>query len=127
MNPSEIPALAAYPSVLASFQNHIDMQFADVRAMMRFPIRPEFEAGFNLAAASRLMEMVSGFSVVLYADPDPKMPPGTSPEQRGARFQHLIRDCWPHDAAHDPPKNVVAETLYYFTRNSITHALSLRQ
>jgi len=73
------------------------------------------------------MEMVSGFSVILYEDPGPNMPPATSPEQRGPRFQHLLTECWPHDAATDPPKNIVAETLYYFTRNSLTHALGLRQ
>jgi hypothetical protein len=128
LNPSEIAGLAAYPALLHLFQQHIDMQFADIRAMMRFPVPPEFQAGFNLAAASRLMEMVSGFSVILYADPYPYMPPTTSRHNKsGRRFQHLILDCWPHGAAVDPPRHVISEMLYYFTRNPLTHSLGLRQ
>jgi hypothetical protein len=127
VNPSEIAGLAAYPAVLCLFQEHIDMQFADVRVWMRFPMNPEFQEGFNLATASRLMEMVSGLSVILYEDPDPKVRPATEPKDRGARFQHLLAECWPHDPATDPPKDIVAQILYYFTRNSLTHALGLRQ
>src|SRR2546422_7727462 len=107
VKPSEIAGLAAYPAALQLFRDHIDMQFADIRVMMQFPMKPDFPEGFNLAAASRLMEMVSGLSVVLYNDPDPKMPPATSPEQRGRRFQHLLTDCWPHDPTVDPPKDVI--------------------
>ena len=125
MNPSEIAGLAAYPAVLRLFQEHIDMQFADVRVWMRFPMKPEFQEGFNLATASRLMEIVSGLSVVLYEDP--KVGPATEAKNRGPRFQHLLTECWPHDPATDPPKNIVAETLYYFARNSLTHALGLQQ
>jgi hypothetical protein len=38
VNPSEIAGLAAYPALLDLFQKHIDMQFADIRVLMRFPI-----------------------------------------------------------------------------------------
>lgn len=60
------------------------MQFADLRVWMRFPMEPEFQEGFNLATASRLMEMVSGLSVILYEDPDPMMRPATESKDRGA-------------------------------------------
>jgi hypothetical protein len=54
MKPSEIPGLPLYPAALHLFQEHIDMQFADIRVMMRFPIPPQFVEG---------VESSSGISV----------------------------------------------------------------
>lgn len=73
------------------------------------------------------MELIAGFSVVLYDDPDPNMPPATEPTKRGERFKHLLRDCLPHDPAIEPPQQTFIGVLYRFARNPLTHALGLRQ
>jgi hypothetical protein len=55
------------------------------------------------------------------------MPPATDRRRRGDRLRHLLVDLLPHDPAADPPKQVVVNVLYTFARNSLTHALGLRQ
>jgi hypothetical protein len=124
--PSELPGLAAYPAVQHMFQTHLDMQFDDLRSMLRLPTRLQ-RGGCNFAAAALLMNLISGFSVVLYNDPDPGMPPATDRRRRGDRLRHLLVDLLPHDPAVDPPRQIIADVLYTFARNSLTHALGLRQ
>src|SRR5438876_3449313 len=127
MNPSEILGLANYPTVKQLFEHHIDMQFADLRVMLRLPLPPEMPVGCNFAAATLIMNLLGGASVVLFNDRSPGMPAPTSPHKRGARLRHLIDAHLPHDAAHEPPKPVVADVLYKFARNSLVHVLGLRQ
>ncbi len=126
MKSSEIPGLDVYPHVQRIFREHIDMQFDDLRVMLHLPTN-EFAAGCNFAVASLLMNLISGFSVVLYDDPDPSMPAATEPGMRGPRFCHLVRDYFPHDPQIEPAKRTFIDILYRFTRNSLTHALGLRQ
>jgi hypothetical protein len=127
VNPSEIPGLDAYPMVKQMFEQHLDMQFSDLRTMLQLPIPPELPGGCNFAGAAVLMNVIGGCSVVLYNDPYPGMPAATVPQRRGDRFCHLVSDYLPHDPALEPPKARTVEVLYSFARNSLTHALGLRQ
>ena len=126
VKPSQLPGVAAYPAVMNMLEQHLDMQFEDLRGMLRLPTW-RMRGGCNFAAASILTNLIGGFSVILYNDPDRSMPPAKEPRQRGARLRHLLRDLFPHDATIDPPKAVVVEIVYTFARNALTHALGLRQ
>lgn len=94
--------------------------------MLRLP-RPDLIGGCNFAAAGVLTNLIGGFSVVLYDDPDPTMPPATQRARRGDRFRHLILAHFPHDPMLEPAKADFADVIYTFARNSLTHVLGLRQ
>ena len=126
INPSQLPGLAAYPAVQRMFREHLDMQFEDLRAMLQLPVRG-MRSGCNFAAAATLTNLIGGFSVVLYDDPHPGMPPATAPHHRGDRFVHLLMDHFPHDAAIEPAQATMVDVIYRFARNSLTHALGLRK
>jgi len=126
MNASQLPDLAGYPAVQRMVREHLDMQFEDVRSMLRLPAG-DLAGGCNFTAAAMLTNLVGGFSVVLYDDPDPTMPLATQRSRRGDRFRHLLVDHFPHDPVLEPPKATVVDVIYTFARNSLTHALGLRQ
>ena len=70
MNTSELPNLAKYRAVYRFFRKHLDMQFNDVRTLMKLP-RPSqgWPAGCNLVTAVALGNLIGGFAEVLYAPP----------------------------------------------------------
>jgi hypothetical protein len=58
----------APPSIRDFVREHLDMQFADVHAMLRLPITPDqgLDAGCNFAAVSTLCGLIAGASTVFY-------------------------------------------------------------
>ncbi len=115
-------ALQMNPSTPAPVKNficgHLDMLFHDLHCMLRLPM-PEsgLDAGCNFAAATFLLDLISGISTALYAGP------GGS----GARFQTVLRKYYPWEM--EPPGGVDGKTgssaLYKIFRNPLVHALGL--
>jgi hypothetical protein len=65
--PSEYPELAPYPALQRLMREHVDMQFEDIRAMLRLP-RPDIgiETGMNFSLGRALFDLISGASVVFF-------------------------------------------------------------
>lgn len=65
--PSHFPEFKGYPHVHNFVAKHLDMQFDDVRGMLKLPL-PKFgiPAGCNFAAAAAWCNLIGGISVVLY-------------------------------------------------------------
>ncbi len=84
MLPSHFPEFNGYPHVHNFVARHPDMQFDDVRGMMKLPL-PKFgiPAGCNFAAAAALCNLIGGISVVLYTPKDTK-------SGSGKRFNELV-------------------------------------
>lgn len=127
----EIPELRNYPNVLALVEEHLSMQFADVRSMLRLPLPeqgiddPEY-GGCNFAVAAVLCNLISGISVTIF------MP--TNPTQRnrkgekmwigpGKAFKQLIKNRYLWEPGDNPTDG--ANALYYLFRNPLTHALAV--
>lgn len=120
---SQLAPATGYPMVQAFLVNVLDMQFADVRAMIQLP-RPDIgiTPGCNFAIVSTLCNLVSGISTTIYK------PPGTlndnsSPNYGSARaFRDLVTDFFPYvpAGATDFPCE-----LYQLCRNPMAHSAGL--
>jgi hypothetical protein len=121
MLPSTFPELAKYPAVDRFFQKHLDMQFNDVRTMMKLP-RPRqgLPAGCNFAAAATLANLIGGFAEVLFAAP----PSMDGARQSGERLQAVIKQFYPWQSGER--RKVKAKVLYYFVRNPLVHNLGTK-
>jgi hypothetical protein len=120
MNPSEFPNVAKYRAVYRFFRKHLDMQFNDVRTLMKLP-RPGrgLPAGCNFVAAAALANLIGGFAEVLYA----AQPSMKGPHQSGARLQALLKDLYPWQPGER--RSAKAKVLYYFVRNPLVHNLGI--
>lgn len=125
--PSELPG-SDYPVLTEFLRRQVDMQFADLRLLLRLPV-PELEphVGCNLTAASMMLNVISGFSVWLYhtekageiRDEEIRARKRLS----GKRFKGFVEEYWPPDAP-GPSAADVAERLYE-VRNSLAHDLGV--
>ena len=79
MNISEFPDLAKYRAVDRFFRKHLDMQFNDLRTLMKLA-RPSqgLPGGCNFVAAVALANLIGGIAEVLYAAPPSMNRPGHS-------------------------------------------------
>ena len=120
MNPSGFPEIVKYRAVDRFFRNHLDMQFNDVRTLMKLP-KPGhgLPAGCNFVAAAALANLIGGFAEVLYAAP----PSMNGPLQSGARLQALLKDLYPWQPGER--RSAKAKALYYFVRNLLVHNLGI--
>jgi len=122
MLPSEFPEISspAYASLRRLCSKHLDMQFEDVRVMLRLP-KAAFPAGCNLATASVLFNLIAGLSVCVYkANPSviQNHPPA------GANFRNMLEQHFPWQG--DPvPGADAARVLWKYSRNPLAHALGL--
>lgn len=117
MLPSDIRAFDPYPSVRRFIDDHLSMQFDDVRAMIKLPLAKEgLPAGCNFAAAAMLSNLISGISVVLYA-------PKNKRAGSGAKFKELLVECYPWEAGEN--KADKAKVIYDLVRNPLAHALGV--
>jgi len=112
MLPSHFAEIKGYQHVYNFITKHLDMQFNDVRGMMKLPC-PEFgiDAGCNFAAAAALCNLISGVSVVLYT---PKEPNSGS----GKKFKELLCEFYPWDSREN--KEEKAKVIYDLIRNPLT-------
>lgn len=117
MLPSHFAEIKGYQHVYNFITKHLDMQFNDVRGMMKLPC-PEFgiDAGCNFAAAAALCNLISGVSVVLYT---PKEPNSGS----GKKFKELLCEFYPWDSGEN--KEEKAKVIYYLIRNPLAHSLGV--
>ena len=115
MLPSQFADLSAYPSISRFVQLHFDMQFDDIRGMMKLP-RPRqgITGGCNFAAALGLCNLVAGAAVVLYEKP--RGYPGT-----GNGFVALLMQFYPWSHGETPQSR--AEILYNLVRNPLAHSI----
>lgn len=117
MLPSELTDLSSYPRVQEFVRIHLDMQFNDVRSMMRLPL-PELgmTGGCNFAAAAVLCNLVAGLAKVLYGRS--KGQPGT-----GDGFVAILLEFFPWQRRENRRKK--AEALYEIVRNPLVHSLAV--
>ncbi len=117
MLPSQLSAFGKYPAVLNFVTNHLDMQFNDVRGMMKLPL-PEIgiTGGCNFAAAAILCNLISGISVVLYT---PKRRKAGS----GEKFKGLLEDFYPWESGEKKAEK--SKAIYDLVRNPLAHSLSV--
>jgi hypothetical protein len=122
----EIPELRNYPYVSDFVENHLSMQFADVRSMLRLPL-PEQGiidgagyGGCNFAVATVLCNIVSGISVTIFR------PPSLSNNRIGSGrvFIQLLENFYPWEQGDNGGEG--AEALYFYFRNPLTHALGVQ-
>lgn len=112
---SQLSDLAQYPLVLSFVRQHLDMQFDDLRTMMKVPLPAiGLTGGCNFACAVALCNLISGVAKVLYHRP-PGMP-GT-----GDGFVALMIQFYPWQPTEPQQRN--AEILYDFVRNPLVHSL----
>jgi hypothetical protein len=65
MLPSHFPEVQAYPDLKRVIERLVDMQFADLRDLMRLPAYT-VHSGMNLTTAARLFDVISGCSICFY-------------------------------------------------------------
>ena len=116
MMPSNFPKLRFYPDALRFIKTHLDMQFDDVRTMLKLPrSKRGLTGGCNFASTAMLCNLISGISVILYR-PLEKM-------RRGDRFKNLLKDFYPW-ASHED-KEERSKIIYDLIRNPLAHSLGV--
>ena len=111
-----------FPSVWTMLDEQVEPWFVCLRMLLLLPSGTELKGGCNLAVASTLLSLVSGFSVCLY---DASIDSLTKRGNRGARFRHLLRDCYPW-GAEDVSPTEGAKWLYQVQRNPLVHSLGVQ-
>jgi hypothetical protein len=94
---------------------HIDMQFADVHAMLRLPLTDDgLEAGCNFACVSTLCRLIAGASTIFYKQTG----------FNGERFKGVLNDYypWPMQPKGGVPQTEAVAALYSEYRNPLAHA-----
>lgn len=122
MNPSDFPEVRAYPNLKKLLEVQIDMQFADLRTLLRLPMADRALAGgCNLTTATLLFNIIAGASVLFYDS----RPSALDARNRGRRFKGLLVDYypWTEDDAFDPEGS--SRATYDFARNPLTHTLGV--
>jgi hypothetical protein len=114
---SKFPEFRNYPEVLNFATNHLDMQFNDVRGMMKLPLPAiGITGGCNFAAAAILCNLISGISVVLYT---PKRRKAGS----GEKFKSLLGDFYPWEPGEKKAEK--SKAIYDLVRNPLAHSLGV--
>lgn len=128
--PSAYEEARALPAVRRLLREQVDMQFADLRVLLRLPsddIAPH--VGCNLTAASMIFNQISGFSIWFFHNPQ-AMRILTEERRRnrrvplsGQRFKAFVRAYYPRSAG-EPTVQTIALKLYE-TRNVLAHNLGV--
>lgn len=120
MLPSEFREVQAWPHLTRLLAEHVDMQFDDLRTMLKVPTGG-LTGGCNFAAAAVLFNIVSGCSVCFYNASEAAL---TAVGQAGCRFKGLLGEFYPW--VGEPLSKADGVTLLYkATRNPLTHRLGL--
>lgn len=108
-------ATRAPNSIRDFIATHVDMQFADVHAMLRLPLDEDgMAAGCNFACVSTLCAIIAGASTIVYSQTG----------SNGERFKGVLNDYYPW---RTQPKGGVSQgeavaALYSDYRNPLAHA-----
>lgn len=85
--PSQFDEVIAYPHLQFLLEHHIDMQFEDLRAVLRLPASKALgsPAGGNFLGANALLAVISGCSVLFLR---------AGPEAFTHPFSSTLLACW---------------------------------
>lgn len=120
MLPSQYTEVQSYSNLQRLLQAQVDMQFADLRTMLRLPIpKAGLEAGCNFVTASIIFNIIAGASVCFYDASETAFK-----EEKGKRFQKVLKSFYPWQ---DEPlsKDEGVLILYKKARNPLVHSLGL--
>jgi hypothetical protein len=122
MLPSQYPDVQGYPNLQRLLQAQVDMQFADLRLLLRLPIpRSGLEAGCNFACAAVLFNIIAGASVCFYEASENAL---ADRGARGKRFKEVLEKFYPWQG--EPlNKDQCVSVLYESARNPLAHSLGL--
>lgn len=120
MVPSKYPEVQGRPHLQSLLSTHIDMQFEDVRALLRLP-RAGSTVGANFAAAALLFNLISGISVVLY---NASWKGFAAKSGSGAKFKKVLLSHFPFTEI-PIQKELVVGAFYTYSRNPLAHSLGL--
>ncbi len=116
------------PAVRHLLAEQVDMQFADLRALLRLPhdeVAPNI--GCNVTAAAMILNQISGFSIWFFHTPYAQT--FIKPEKKrkmplaGRRFRGFVRAYYPRSLG-EPTLTTVARRLYE-VRNLLSHNLGV--
>lgn len=120
MLPSQYPEVQARNDLKRLLAEHVDMQFVDLRTMLKLPAGG-LAGGCNFAAASFLFNIIAGSSVCFYKTSNAAF---TTKGDRGQRFKMVLTDFYPwHGEA--VAKGTAIDILYEAARNPLAHSLGL--
>lgn len=120
MLPSEYPEVHGYPNLKKVLEALVDMQFVDLRALVRLPAYG-IKAGMNLTTAARLFDTISGCSICFYNTcPDKLSKQGISAKE----FKGLLEDFFPWNAV-PVGRDEAIDVFYVYARNPLAHALGV--
>jgi hypothetical protein len=126
--PSSFPEVAPYPALRRLLAEQVDMQFSDIRVLLRLPqsnIAPH--VGCNFTAAAAIANQISGFSIWLfhtrYAQRLRRQETTRRDPLAGKRFHGFVRAYYPR-VDGEPALGTVAKKLYQ-ARNLLSHNLGI--
>ena len=119
---SQLTNSQAYPKVHNIITSVLDMQFADVRAMLQLP-RPDvgIKAGCNFAIVSSLCNLISGISTTIFK-PQPLLNEVQSKYHSGPAFKEFVTSYYP---SIPPNSSRFADELYNLCRNPMAHSVGI--
>lgn len=120
MLPSEFPEVQGREHLKRLLAEHVDMQFMDLRTMLRLP-SAGLAGGCNFAVASFLFNVIAGSSVCFYKTSAAAF---TAKGDRGTRFEGLLADFYPWQG-EPVAKATAIDILYDAARNPLAHSLGL--
>jgi hypothetical protein len=117
MLPSGFTELRRKPALYKFVKEHLDMQFDDVRGMMKLPLHGVgITGGCNFAAAAIICNLISGISMELYT-------PRKRKSGSGKRFKELLERFYPWEEGENKVQN--SEVIYDMIRNPLSHSLGV--
>jgi hypothetical protein len=128
--PSQYDETQSLPAVRRLLHEQVDMQFSDLRALLRLPsdrIAPR--VGCNLTTGAMIFNQISGFSIWFFHNRQAQRIIGRERKEKrkmpiaGARFEAFVRAYYPH-AVGEPPLRSIAKRLYD-ARNLLSHNLGV--
>jgi hypothetical protein len=126
--PSAFPEVRPYPSLTRLLSEQVDMQFADLRVLLRLP-QPELapHVGCNLTATAMILNQISGFSAWFFHNRYARRLEREERKRRlvlsRKRFQGFVRAYYPRSLG-EPSVQTVATRLYDI-RNLLAHNLGI--
>jgi hypothetical protein len=121
--PSQYPEVQSYGHLQQLLANHIDMQFEDVRLLLRLP-RKGSSVGANFATAAVLFNIISGASVAFH-NTSWKALKGKAGGS-GERFRGVLSNHFPF-AEITIPKKTTIDVFYKYSRNPLAALIRTRR
>jgi hypothetical protein len=126
--PSAFPEVAAYPALKRLLAEQVDMQFADIRVLLRLPQNDTApHVGCNFTTAAAIANQISGFSIWVFHNRYAQLLQRHEKKRRdplsGKRFHGFVRAYYPR-VAGEPTLDTIAKKLYQ-ARNLLSHDLGI--